>query len=43
VYPFAEPPYAVALDGGRTVARFNSGELEGETWLATLERLGYLR
>jgi hypothetical protein len=42
VFAFADPPHAVALDGGRVRVRFNSGELEGEAWYDTLERLGYL-
>jgi hypothetical protein len=43
VFPFAEPPFAVALDGGRMKARFNAGELADDAWYGTLERLGYLR
>jgi len=40
--PFADPPYAVALDRGRVVATFNSGQMEGEGYYATLKRLGHL-
>ena len=40
--PFTDPPYAVALDRGRVVATFNSGQMEGEGYYATLKRLGQL-
>lgn len=40
--PFADPPYAFALDRGRVVATFNSGQMEGESYYATLKRLGHL-
>jgi hypothetical protein len=42
VFPFTDPPYAVALDRGKAVARFNSGQLEVETYYETLRRLGHL-
>jgi len=42
-FPFADPPYAVALDRGKAVATFNSGQLESETYYATLQRLGHLK
>lgn len=41
-FPFTDPPYAVALDRGQAVARFNSGELEAGTYYETLKRLGHL-
>jgi uncharacterized membrane protein YphA (DoxX/SURF4 family) len=41
-FPFTEAPYAVALDGGRAVARFNSGQMADGSWYAALERLGHL-
>jgi hypothetical protein len=40
--PFTEPPFAVALDCGKVVATFNSGQMEGEGYYATLKRLGHL-
>jgi len=40
--PFTDPPYAVALDRGRVVAKFNSGQTEGEGYYAALKRLGHL-
>lgn len=40
--PFTEPPFAVALDRGKVVATFNSGQMEGEGYYATLKRLGHL-
>jgi uncharacterized membrane protein YphA (DoxX/SURF4 family) len=43
VFAFSEPPYAVALERGRAVARFNSGQMEDDSWYAGLEALGYLR
>jgi uncharacterized membrane protein YphA (DoxX/SURF4 family) len=43
VFAFTEPPYAVALEDGRAVARFNSGQMENGSWSATLADLGYLR
>ena len=42
IFPFTDPPYAVALDRGKAVARFNSGQLEVETYYETLKRLGHL-
>jgi uncharacterized membrane protein YphA (DoxX/SURF4 family) len=42
VFPFTDPPYAVELDRGKVVARFNSGQLEARTYYETLKRLGYL-
>jgi uncharacterized membrane protein YphA (DoxX/SURF4 family) len=42
VFPFTDPPYAVALDRGKAVARFNSRQLEVETYYETLKRLGHL-
>jgi hypothetical protein len=42
VFVFTDPPFAVALDRGRTVATFNSGEMELETYYLTLKRLGHL-
>jgi uncharacterized membrane protein YphA (DoxX/SURF4 family) len=40
--PFADPPYAVALDRGKVVARFNSGQMESDDFYAALQRLGLL-
>ncbi len=40
--PFTDAPIAVALDRGRVVGTFNSGQTEGEGYYATLKRLGYL-
>jgi uncharacterized membrane protein len=40
--PFADPPYAVALDRGRVVATFNSGQMVGEGYYGALKRLGHL-
>jgi len=42
VFPFTDPPYAVALDRGKTAATFNSGQMELETFYTTLTRLGHL-
>lgn len=42
-FPFTDPPYAVALDRGEAVARFNYGQMEGEAYYGTLERLGFLK
>jgi uncharacterized membrane protein YgdD (TMEM256/DUF423 family) len=42
VFPFTDPPYAVALDRGKAVARFNSGQMEAETYYETLKRFGHL-
>lgn len=42
VFPFTDPPYAVALDHGKAVAAFNSGQMEGEAYYDTLKRLGLL-
>ena len=42
IFPFTDPPYTVALDHGKAVAKFNSGQLELETYYETLKRLGYL-
>jgi hypothetical protein len=42
VFPFTDPPYAVALDHGKATGRFNSGQMEGEAYYGTLERLGHL-
>jgi hypothetical protein len=41
--PFTDPPYAVALDHGKAVATFNSGQMEGEAYYETLKRLGHLK
>jgi uncharacterized membrane protein len=41
-FSFTDPPYAVALDHGKAVATFNSGQLEGEAYYDTLKRLGLL-
>jgi hypothetical protein len=41
-WPFADPPYAVALDRGRVVATFNSGQMVGEGYYGALKRLGHL-
>lgn len=43
VFAFTEPPYAVAVKDGKAVARFNSGQMEDDSWYAALEALGYLR
>jgi uncharacterized membrane protein YphA (DoxX/SURF4 family) len=40
--PFTEPPFAVALDRGKVVGTFNSGQMEGEGYYAALKRLGHL-
>ncbi len=42
VFPFTDPPYAVVLERGKAVARFNSGQLEDGTYYETLKRLGHL-
>jgi hypothetical protein len=42
VFPFTDPPYAVALHHGRAVATFNSGQMESEDYYRTLRRLGHL-
>jgi uncharacterized membrane protein YphA (DoxX/SURF4 family) len=39
---FTDPPYAVALDGGRVVATFNSGQMELEDYYQSLKRLGHI-
>lgn len=41
--PFTDPPYAVALDRGRVVATFNSGEMEGEAWFQALQQSGHVK
>jgi uncharacterized membrane protein YphA (DoxX/SURF4 family) len=41
-FPFTEAPYAVALDRGRAVARFHSGQMADGSWYGALERLGHL-
>lgn len=41
-WPFTEAPFAVALDRGRVVATFNSGQVVGEGYYATLKRFGHL-
>ena len=41
--PFTDPPYAVAVDQGRVVAMFNSGQMEDAEYYATLQRLGFLK
>lgn len=41
-FPFTDPPYAVALQHGRAVATFNSGQMEGEGYYQALKRLGHL-
>jgi len=40
--PFTEAPFAVALDRGKVVGTFNSGQMESEGYYATLKRLGHL-
>ncbi len=40
---FTEPPFAVALDEGKVVATFNSGQMESEGYYATLMGLGHLK
>jgi uncharacterized membrane protein len=42
-FPFTDPPYAVALDRGKAVATFNSGQLEVEAYYETLARLSFLQ
>ena len=42
-FPFTDPPYAVALDRGKAVATFNSGQMDEEAYYETLERLGHLK
>jgi hypothetical protein len=42
-FPFTDPPYAVALDRGKAVATFNSGQMESEAYYETLKRLGHLK
>jgi uncharacterized membrane protein len=41
-WPFTDAPFAVALDRGKVVATFNSGQVAAEGYYATLKRLGYL-
>jgi uncharacterized membrane protein YphA (DoxX/SURF4 family) len=43
VYSFSDPPFAVALDEGRLVETFNSGQLEGERFYRALRRAGFIR
>jgi len=43
VFPFTNPPYAVALERGKAVATFNSGQMEGKTYYDALRSLGYLK
>ncbi|MFB3779451.1 MAG: MauE/DoxX family redox-associated membrane protein [Bryobacteraceae bacterium] len=40
--PFTDPPYAIAVDRGKVVAKFNSGQMESENYYATLQRLGHM-
>ena len=40
--PFGDPPYAVAVDTGKVVATFNSGEMEQPGYFETLRRLGFV-
>jgi uncharacterized membrane protein YphA (DoxX/SURF4 family) len=42
-FPFTDPPYAVALDNGRAVARFHSGDMEGERYHRDLLSLGHVK
>jgi hypothetical protein len=42
-FPFADPPYAVALDRGKAIATFNSGQMEDAGYYETLKRLGYVQ
>jgi uncharacterized membrane protein YphA (DoxX/SURF4 family) len=42
-FPFTDPPYAVALDRGKAVAKFNSGQMESEAYYQALKRLGHLK
>jgi uncharacterized membrane protein YphA (DoxX/SURF4 family) len=41
-FPFTDPPYAVALERGKAVATFNSGQMESDDYYQTLARLGHL-
>ncbi len=41
-FPFTDPPYGVALSGGRQVKAYNSGELE-ENVTGSLRQLGFIR
>jgi len=43
IFPFTDPPYAVALERGRAVATFNSGQMEGRAYYDALRNLGYLK
>jgi uncharacterized membrane protein len=43
IFPFTDPPYAVALHQGRAVALFNSGQMEGESYYEALRRLGHIQ
>lgn len=43
VFAFTEPPYAVVLERGRAIARFNSGQMANDSWYASLEARGYFR
>jgi hypothetical protein len=43
IFPFTDPPYAVALDRGKATATFNSGQMEGGAYYETLKRLGYVQ
>ncbi len=41
-FAFTDPPYAVALERGRVVATFNSGQLELESYYQKLRQLGHI-
>ena len=41
-FSFTDPPYAVALDRGKVVATFNSGQMELEDYYQSLKRLGHV-
>jgi hypothetical protein len=42
ILPVTDPPCALALDHGRVAAKFNSGQMESETYYEALKRLGHL-
>jgi uncharacterized membrane protein YphA (DoxX/SURF4 family) len=42
IFAFSDPPYAVALDRGKAVATFNSGQMEGSAYYEKLRTLGHL-
>jgi len=43
IISFTDAPYAVALDRGRVVATFNSGQMELDSYRQALEKLGHIK